>query len=83
MEDIVCHWYNTLDETNFSSFGEKNVIFKYDKEKKTYNVSFDIDDPDVDDIEFIFNRLIDPDDDGNYPIKIGGSIYLIMGEPKD
>jgi hypothetical protein len=88
LEDIVCHWYNTLDETTECIFGGKNVIFKYDKEKETYNVSFDIDETDVDYFreggpEFIFKGLIDPDDDGNYPIKIKGSIYLIMGEPKD
>ncbi len=30
-------------------------------------------------VEFIKDMIMDPDDDGNYPITLGGKEYLVMG----
>jgi hypothetical protein len=94
VEDIVVHWYNSLDETKDNNLGAENIVFSYNKETNKYNVTFDFEIVEYDDGrsinsqytdegEFIFRRLIDPDDDGNYPIKINGVVYLIMGEEID
>ncbi len=94
VEDIVVHWYNSLDETKDNNLGAENVVFSYNKETNKYNVKFDfeiveyedgrsINSQYTDEGEFIFKQLIDPDDDGNYPIKIDGVVYLIMGEEID
>ena len=80
-QDIVCQWYNNLDEVVGGNFEEKNTVVKYDKNRKIYTISFDaMEGDDYEEPEIIFKMLIDPDDDGNHPIKINGSVYLIMGE---
>jgi hypothetical protein len=53
---------------------------KMDNQRFNMFVEFKLDDYNDECPEEVSNMLIDPDDDGNYPIKINGIVYLVSGQ---
>ena len=64
---LTIHLPNKYKDTVLDLYGYKNVI--YGKISKNKFV--------LDNIDFLIQMIIDPDDDGNYPIKINSIKYLI------
>ncbi len=70
-KDAVVKWYNEMnyDKENFRVEYVISNVFK---------ITYDTDDENED--RCMMEIVADPDDDGNYPIKIKGRMYLIAGK---
>ena len=86
--DIIVNWYNAIEGKSPNVWGAKNIVFshntkadkKMDNQRFNMFVEFELDDYNDECPEEVSNMLIDPDDDGNYPIKINGIVYLVSGQ---
>jgi len=78
-EDKIIEWYKPY----FGDFGLTNPVMTYDRKQRVYLVSF-LPGPDFPtdpkDQLFELEMFADPDDDANYPIKVGKNKYLVSGE---
>ncbi len=70
-KDAVIKWYTEMnyDKQNFRVEYVISNVFK---------ITYDTDDENED--RCMMETVADPDDDGNYPIKIKGRMYLIAGK---
>lgn len=78
--DDTIEWYNIRCEEYASITDEiSNPVVTYLSKECCYKVEFDMKGS-YDDAKFQAEMLVDPDDDGNYPILSNGETFLIMGE---
>ena len=73
MKEIL-KWYKTQLKDLSDCYPEINIIKIFKREIKIYILL------EVNDKEFPFEILSDPDDDGNYPLSFDGKEYLISSE---
>ncbi len=78
--DDTIEWYNIRCEEYASITDEiSNPVVTYLSNEYCYKVEFDMEGI-YEDAKFQAEMLVDPDDDGNYPIVSNGETFLIMGE---
>ncbi len=76
-EDDIVDWYNDQCADNY--YDAHNASVRYDQTRGCYVLEFDINGS-YEDAKFAAELLVDPDDDGNYPVKSEGQTCLIYGE---
>jgi hypothetical protein len=78
----IVDWYQNQAEFYEKFYEVQNIIYKYDYNNKQFIVCYKYDqDKFCEDDKLVLEvSLLDPDDDGNNPIKLGDEEYLVYGE---
>lgn len=75
--DDIIKWYTSIIDMGF--FEPDNICVQYDYSRHCFVLEFDFNGS-VKEARFMAELIVDPDDDGNYPIVSMGRSWLICGE---
>jgi hypothetical protein len=77
--DQIVHWYQNQLADVAAIYDVRIIEVSYVRDD-VFKVGYIISQESDEDVKVINHLLADPDDDGNYPIKIGRKKYLVVGE---
>lgn len=77
--DEIVNWYQDLCNIYDDYYEYSNGYVKYDSSRECYVLELDMDGS-YEDAKFLAEILVNPNEDGNYPIELEGVSYLIFGE---
>lgn len=78
VSDKLVEWYKTNCVGIEETYGIKITEVSY-VERDIFKIKYSMTEDSDEDIDMLNSMLVDVDDDGNYPIKIGKKKYLVSG----